>query len=78
MWKRFDCTTANWCYCWFPCIDFKATLYDGAYHDVDFSVLAFVPAARAAFRRDYKAKPVLLEPMMKVEVVTLRVIWVML
>ena len=34
----------------FPCIDFKATLYDGAYHDVDSSVLAFEIAARAAFR----------------------------
>ena len=55
----------------FPCIDFKATLYDGAYHDVDSSVLAFEIAARAAFREGIaKAKPVLLEPMMKVEVVT--------
>ena len=55
----------------FPCIDFKAVLYDGAYHDVDSSVLAFEIAARAAFREGIaKAKPVLLEPMMKVEVVT--------
>ena len=55
----------------FPCIDFKATLYDGAYHDVDSSVLAFEIAARAAFREGIaKASPVLLEPMMKVEVVT--------
>ncbi len=55
----------------FPCIDFKATLYDGAYHDVDSSVLAFEIASRAAFREGIaKAKPVLLEPMMKVEVVT--------
>ena len=55
----------------FPCIDFKATLYDGAYHDVDSSVLAFEIASRAAFREGVaKAKPVLLEPMMKVEVVT--------
>ena len=55
----------------FPCIDFKATLYDGAYHDVDSSVLAFEIAARAAFREGIaKANPVLLEPMMKVEVVT--------
>ena len=55
----------------FPCIDFKATLYDGAYHDVDSSVLAFEIAARAAFREGIsKATPVLLEPMMKVEVVT--------
>ena len=55
----------------FPCIDFKATLNDGAYHDVDSSVLAFEIAARAAFREGMaKANPVLLEPMMKVEVVT--------
>ena len=55
----------------FPCIDFKATLTDGAYHDVDSSVLAFEIAARAAFREGAaKAGPVLLEPMMKVEVVT--------
>ena len=55
----------------FPCIDFKATLYDGDYHDVDSSVLAFEIAARAAFREGIaKANPALLEPMMKVEVVT--------
>ena len=43
----------------FPCIDFKATLYDGAYHDVDSSVLAFEIAARAAFRDGIaKASPV--------------------
>ncbi len=55
----------------FPVIDFKATLTDGAYHDVNSSVLAFEIAARAAFRelRD-KASPKLLEPIMKVEVVT--------
>ncbi len=55
----------------FPMIDFKATLTDGASHDVDSSVLAFEIAARAAFREGIpKAGPVLLEPMMKVEVVT--------
>ncbi|MEQ8357315.1 MAG: elongation factor G [Kiloniellaceae bacterium] len=55
----------------FPLIDFKATLIDGASHDVDSSVLAFEIAARAAFREGIpKAGPVLLEPMMKVEVVT--------
>ena len=55
----------------YPCIDFKATLYDGAFHDVDSSVLAFEIAARAAFREGAaKANPVLLEPLMKVEVVT--------
>ncbi len=55
----------------FPLIDFKATLIDGAYHDVDSSVLAFEIAARAAFREGIaKAGPKLLEPMMRVEVVT--------
>jgi elongation factor G len=55
----------------FPVIDFKATLVDGKYHDVDSSVLAFEIASRAAFRelRD-KAQPKLLEPIMKVEVTT--------
>ncbi|HMP08460.1 MAG TPA: elongation factor G, partial [Lacipirellulaceae bacterium] len=55
----------------FPVIDFKVTLIDGAYHDVDSSVLAFEIAARAAFREGLpKAGPKLLEPIMKVEVVT--------
>ena len=55
----------------FPVIDFKATLVDGASHDVDSSVLAFEIAARQAFREGVgKAGPVLLEPMMRVEVVT--------
>ncbi len=55
----------------FPTIDFKATLYDGNYHDVDSSVLAFEIASRAAFREGIsKASPALLEPIMKVEVVT--------
>jgi elongation factor G len=55
----------------FPMIDFKATLIDGAYHDVDSSVLAFEIAARSAFREGIKkASPKLLEPIMKVEVVT--------
>lgn len=55
----------------FPMIDYKVTLYDGAFHDVDSSVLAFEIAARAAFREGVpKADPRLLEPIMKVEVVT--------
>ena len=55
----------------FPVIDFKVTLIDGAYHDVDSSVLAFEIAARAAFRDGLaKAQCKLLEPIMKVEVVT--------
>ncbi|MCF8534535.1 MAG: elongation factor G [Reyranella sp.] len=53
----------------FPLIDFKATLTDGKYHDVDSSVLAFEIAARAAFRElKEKGAPKLLEPIMKVEV----------
>ena len=52
-------------------IDFEAEVYDGAYHDVDSSVLAFEIASRAAFSEAVgKAGPKLLEPMMKVEVVT--------
>ena len=55
----------------FPVIDFTARLIDGAYHDVDSSVMAFEIAARAAFREGLlKAGPKLLEPIMKVEVVT--------
>jgi elongation factor G len=55
----------------FPLIDFKATLIDGAYHDVDSSVLAFEIAARAAFREGIgRCAPRLLEPIMKVDVVT--------
>ena len=55
----------------FPMIDFKATLIDGAYHDVDSSALAFEIAARAAFREGAQQAGVkLLEPIMKVEVVT--------
>ncbi|WP_350334710.1 elongation factor G [Coralliovum pocilloporae] len=55
----------------FPMVDIKATLTDGAYHDVDSSVLAFEIAGRAGFREAcQKAGPKLLEPIMKVEVVT--------
>jgi len=54
----------------FPVIDFKVSLIDGAYHDVDSSVLAFEIAARAAFREaSEKVAMKLLEPIMKVEVV---------
>jgi elongation factor G len=55
----------------FPLIDFKATLTDGKYHDVDSSVLAFEIASRAAFKElREKGAPKLLEPIMAVEVVT--------
>lgn len=55
----------------FPVVDVAATLYDGAYHDVDSSVLAFEIASRAAFREaSEKVQMKLLEPVMKVEVVS--------
>jgi elongation factor G len=55
----------------YPVVDVKATLIDGAYHDVDSSALAFEIASRAAFREGLqKGGAVLLEPIMKVEVVT--------
>ena len=55
----------------FPVIDWKAELYDGAYHDVDSSAVAFEIAARAAFRQiKQEGRLRLLEPIMAVEVVT--------
>jgi len=55
----------------YPVVDIKVTLYDGSYHDVDSSETAFKIAASIGFKEGMaKAKPVLLEPMMKVEVVT--------
>lgn len=55
----------------FPVVRLKTSLLDGAYHDVDSSVLAFEIAARSAFREAMeKAGPIILEPMMKVEVVS--------
>ena len=69
--KGLDASISNGVVAGFPTIDFKATLVDGAYHDVDSSALAFEIAARASFREGLpKASPVLLEPIMKVEVVT--------
>ena len=55
----------------YPVIDVKVTLYDGSYHEVDSSEHAFKAAAIQAFREaSRKAKPTLLEPIMRVEVVT--------
>ena len=55
----------------FPVTDVKVVLYDGAFHDVDSSVMAFELAGRAGFREGLqKAGPKLLEPVMRVEVVT--------
>ena len=54
----------------FPMIDVKATLFDGSYHDVDSSEMAFKIAASLALKEDKnKCKPVLLEPIMKVQVI---------
>ena len=55
----------------YPMVDIKVTLYDGSYHDVDSSELAFKVAGSIAFQDAAKrSKPVLLEPIMKVEVLT--------
>lgn len=55
----------------YPCIDFKVTLYDGSYHEVDSSEMAFKIAGAMAFKEaSLKAKPAILEPYMKVEVLT--------
>ena len=55
----------------YPVVDVKVTLYDGSYHDVDSSEMAFKIAGSMGFRDGaLKARPVLLEPVMKVEVVT--------
>ena len=55
----------------YPVVDFSATLFDGSFHEVDSSELAFKMAAHEAFRDGMrKANPVLLEPIMKVEVIS--------
>jgi elongation factor G len=54
----------------YPVIDVKATLFDGSYHDVDSNEMAFKVAASMALREaKQKCKPVLLEPLMKVDIV---------
>ena len=53
----------------FPCLDFKVTLFDGAFHAVDSSAIAYEIAAKAAYRQTMpKAGPQLMEPIMKVDV----------
>ncbi len=63
---------------WYPCrlpvVDVKVTVYDGSYHEVDSSEMAFKIAGSMAFKDAMKkADPVLLEPIMKVEVTFLRI-----
>ncbi len=69
--KGIDSIRENGLLVGFPLLDFKVNLYDGAFHDVDSSVLAFEIAARGAMR-EHKSELglALLEPVMKVEVVT--------
>jgi elongation factor G len=55
----------------YPIVDVKVTVFDGSYHDVDSSEMAFKIAGSIGFKEGFrKARPVLLEPIMKVEVVT--------
>ena len=55
----------------YPAVDFKVTLYDGSYHDVDSSDIAFKIAATKAYKKAMKeAKPTILEPVMSVEIYT--------
>ena len=55
----------------YPVVDVKVTMFDGSYHDVDSSEMAFKIAGSMAFKEGFaRAKPVLLEPIMNVEVVT--------
>ncbi|MEO1091985.1 MAG: elongation factor G [Pseudomonadota bacterium] len=69
--KGLETSMSNGVLAGFPLIDVRCELVDGAFHDVDSSVMAFEIAARAAFREGVgKAGPQLLEPVMKVEVVT--------
>ncbi|OLT62622.1 elongation factor G [Moorena bouillonii] len=69
--KGFESSIQKGLLAGFPCVDFKVTLTDGAYHPVDSSAIAFEIAARAAYRQSFgKASPQLLEPIMKVDVFT--------
>jgi len=71
VWKGVESVLGNGVLAGFPVQGVKATLVDGAYHDVDSSVLAFEIAGRAAAREGLrKAASKLMEPLMKVEVVT--------
>ena len=69
--KGFESAMANGCLAGYEVPSLKVTIIDGSYHPVDSDQLSFEIAARMAFRHAYrKAKPVLLEPIMNLEVVT--------
>jgi len=69
--KGFKLSTEHGVLAGFPCLDFKVTLMDGAFHAVDSSAIAYEIAAKAAYRETMpKAGPQLLEPIMKVDVFT--------
>jgi elongation factor G len=69
--KGFRTSTDQGVLAGFPCLDFKVTLMDGAFHAVDSSAVAFEIAARSAYRQSIpKAGPQLIEPIMKVDVFT--------
>ncbi len=69
--KGIEDAARTGCVAGYPVTDVKTTLYDGSYHDVDSSELAFHNAAVIAFREGMrKASPVILEPIMKLEVTT--------
>ena len=69
--KGFRTSTDQGVLAGFPCLDFKVTLMDGAFHAVDSSAVAFEIAARSAYRQSIpKAAPQLIEPIMKVDVFT--------
>ena len=69
--KGFETSIAKGLLAGFPCVDFKVTLTDGAFHPVDSSAIAFEIAAKAGYRQSFvKAGPQLLEPVMKVDVFT--------
>ena len=69
--KGFEFSMGRGVLAGFPCLDFKVTLNDGAYHPVDSSAIAYELAAKAAYRQSMpKAGPQLMEPIMKVDVFT--------
>jgi elongation factor G len=69
--KGVEEAMANGVLAGYPLVDMKVTLYDGSFHEVDSSELAFKIAAQRAIREGVpKANPILLEPIMKIEVVT--------